>query len=423
MRVSIELFLICLMLLGLGIAFCEAAGTANAEALNDELRNLEEQGFEFNQSPAISNSAKSFPPVIMLDSLPSRDVLLIPCSSTGQRGVNVFDPFDGAYVGSFVQDEVLFYTPINAILGPDDNIYVADQVNDAVLVFDRQGTFLYNYADDTDGLDNVRGIDFRDGHLFISISPSTGKAIAEFDGPHNRLADFINDGSDPFDIYFLDDGRALLADIYGSTDNVRLYNADGSLSGQIFSVDFPEQIQSDSVGSCPYLNTSFSDNIINDFDLSGTIEQSTPWSSGRGIYRLGNGNLLATNGNGVFEIEPGSGSIIEQKLTGSGRFIELIPYQSPVGPCDYVPGDANGSGVYNGLDVTYSVNYLKGVGPAPSDTCDCPPHGILLVAADANGNCQFNGLDVTYSVNYLKGFGTAPSGCADCPPTGLAPTR
>jgi len=245
MRVSIELFLICLMLLGLGIAFCEAAGTANAEALNDELRNLEEQGFEFNQSPAISNSAKSFPPVIMLDSLPSRDVLLIPCSSTGQRGVNVFDPFDGAYVGSFVQDEVLFYTPINAILGPDDNIYVADQVNDAVLVFDRQGTFLYNYADDTDGLDNVRGIDFRDGHLFISISPSTGKAIAEFDGPHNRLADFINDGSDPFDIYFLDDGRALLADIYGSTDNVRLYNADGSLSGQIFSVDFPEQIQSD----------------------------------------------------------------------------------------------------------------------------------------------------------------------------------
>jgi photosystem II stability/assembly factor-like uncharacterized protein len=83
-------------------------------------------------------------------------------------------------------------------------------------------------------------------------------------------------------------------------------------------------------------------------------------------------------------------------------------------PCTFVPGDANSSHVFNGIDITYSVNFLKGVGTAPADSCDCPPHGRVYVAADANGDCAFNGLDVTYSVNYLKGAGSAPTGCGDC---------
>jgi hypothetical protein len=62
------------------------------------------------------------------------------------------------------------------------------------------------------------------------------------------------------------------------------------------------------------------------------------------------------------------------------------------------PGDANTSGNTNGLDVTYLVAYLKGVGPAPDP----------ILAGDANGNCQTNGLDVTYLVNYFKGIGPNP---------------
>ena len=63
----------------------------------------------------------------------------------------------------------------------------------------------------------------------------------------------------------------------------------------------------------------------------------------------------------------------------------------------FIPGDANGSGVLNGVDVVYLVNYLKG-GPAP----------VPLLAGDANGNCEVNGVDVTYLVNYFKGFGPPP---------------
>jgi predicted glutamine amidotransferase len=83
--------------------------------------------------------------------------------------------------------------------------------------------------------------------------------------------------------------------------------------------------------------------------------------------------------------------------------------------CAYRPGDSNGDGKFDGLDVGFSLNYLKDLGPAPRLDCPCPPQGIIYAAADGNGNCVFNGIDVSYCVNYLKGMGAAPQACGDCP--------
>jgi hypothetical protein len=96
---------------------------------------------------------------------------------------------------------------------------------------------------------------------------------------------------------------------------------------------------------------------------------------------------------------------------------ENVQYSGFEQGCIYLPGDANGSNTTNGLDVIYMVNYLKGEGPVPPDSCDCPPHDWIYAAADANGSCSFNGLDVVYLVNFLKGEGPEPVGCNDCPPS------
>ncbi len=88
------------------------------------------------------------------------------------------------------------------------------------------------------------------------------------------------------------------------------------------------------------------------------------------------------------------------------------------GGCSYVVGDANNSATFNGLDVTYSVNYFKG-GAAPPYSCECTPGNTWFVAGDVNNSCSFNGLDVTYMVNYFKG-GAGPIACAQCPPGGIA---
>ena len=89
---------------------------------------------------------------------------------------------------------------------------------------------------------------------------------------------------------------------------------------------------------------------------------------------------------------------------------------APAAGCDYVPGDINGNGSANGIDVTYGVGYFKG-GPAPRDSCDCAPIPFPFYAAgDVNGNCAFNGIDVTFFVSYLKGGQPALLFCSGCPP-------
>jgi len=72
-------------------------------------------------------------------------------------------------------------------------------------------------------------------------------------------------------------------------------------------------------------------------------------------------------------------------------------------PCDCRPGDANGSGSYNALDVTYLINYLYKHGPAPTP--------YALCSGDANCNCGINALDITYLINYLYKHGNAPCSC------------
>jgi hypothetical protein len=89
----------------------------------------------------------------------------------------------------------------------------------------------------------------------------------------------------------------------------------------------------------------------------------------------------------------------------------------PISGCVYLPGDANGSNTFTGLDVTYSVRFFKG-GPVPPFSCECTPGHTWYVAGDVNGSCSYSGLDVTYMVRYFKG-GSAAVPCPDCPPVGV----
>jgi hypothetical protein len=65
---------------------------------------------------------------------------------------------------------------------------------------------------------------------------------------------------------------------------------------------------------------------------------------------------------------------------------------------NWIRGDANGDGQLIGSDVTYLVNYFRGVVPRPY------PDG----RGDANGDGSILGSDVTYLVNYFRGTGPPP---------------
>jgi hypothetical protein len=95
---------------------------------------------------------------------------------------------------------------------------------------------------------------------------------------------------------------------------------------------------------------------------------------------------------------------------------------SPAPGCHYIPGDINGNGSVNPVDIVYAVNYLKSGGGSPppidcgSPAGPCPETSPFYAAADVNGNCAFNGVDITYFVRYLKLEVPSLLYCLDCPP-------
>jgi len=74
----------------------------------------------------------------------------------------------------------------------------------------------------------------------------------------------------------------------------------------------------------------------------------------------------------------------------------------------YLAGDANGDDHVIGSDVTYLVQYLRGITPEPEP----------YLAGDANGDCVVTGPDVTFLVNYFRGIGDPPI-YGDCPPLAI----
>jgi hypothetical protein len=70
------------------------------------------------------------------------------------------------------------------------------------------------------------------------------------------------------------------------------------------------------------------------FDASGTqLNLFTGVSGNRGVYLLGNGNILTTNGSGVHELNGTTGALIRTVVAGvSGRFIS--PYDLSIVPVE-----------------------------------------------------------------------------------------
>jgi hypothetical protein len=135
------------------------------------------------------------------------------------------------------------------------------------------------------------------------------------------------------------------------------------------------------------------------------------------VMASGGGEMASTS----YNINGTAGQPIVGKSQSSSYIIESGFWvgSGVAGGCDYVTGDVNGSGSYNGLDITYGVNFFKG-GSLPL-CAECPPCAGFHYCGDVNASCSYNGLDITYGVNYFKG-GAGPLPCGDCPPSGLIVT-
>jgi len=249
----------------------------------------------------------------LIKDIPEGGLLLIPDS--GDDRVMAFDPVTGDLIdANFIPSQSDYLsTPIHIILsGEEDSFLITDQIMDCVQEFSLEGEYLGIFAPsggvDTSILDNIRGMFLRDnGNYLVTVAGgSNTNSIAEFNTDGVYLGNFITAGSGglngPWCIIYRDGFEDYLISANGS-NAIHRYNADGTFN-EIFasSINFPEQIVEISNGNI--LAAAFSSpSGIYEYDSQGNqIGYYSPVTGLRGVYELGNGNILTTNGSGVYEM-------------------------------------------------------------------------------------------------------------------------
>ncbi|MBN1327718.1 MAG: choice-of-anchor J domain-containing protein, partial [Candidatus Cloacimonetes bacterium] len=270
--------------------------------------------------------------------LPEGGLLLIPESSN--KRVLAFDPVTGDLVDEnfILSDATNLSTPIQAVLGPDQNsILISDQVKDLVQQYDLDGNYLGVFAPaggvNNSILDNIRGIAYHsNGNLLVSNAGGANEdCVAEFDQAGNYLGNFIANGEvDPFDVLYRESSDDYIVADIADPDYLKIFDTNGTLLQVLTdNVNFPEQVALAANGNI--LAACFSSpKGVHEYAPDGSLVGIyNPFDSGlRGVYELPNGNILMTDGDGVYEIDR-SGNLVETKFSGAScRFITHVVQDS-----------------------------------------------------------------------------------------------
>lgn len=266
------------------------------------------------------------------------DSLYLVCESSNDR-VMAFD----AGTGDLVDENLIprhttndtIYTPIEALYSSVRNsILISDQVKDVVQEFDTAGIYLGPFAPKggqaTDTLDNVRGIDFHpNGNLLVSTAGGANSdAIVEFDMMGNFVRNFIVPNASivdsPFDV-LTRSGDILIPAL--TNEVIARYDFSGNfLDYFATNIDFPEQIAELSNGEIAVANFGTINSGVQIYpDSGGSYTQLLNGVTGvRGVAELDNGNIMTTNGAGIYEVDRTTGSLVRTIYGGvQARFISL----------------------------------------------------------------------------------------------------
>jgi len=245
--------------------------------------------------------------------------------STNNRLV-LFDKFNGSVVNPNYFP-LAGGTPIHA-MQVGNEIWVSEQVGDRVSRWSLTGTPLGQMG--TAGLDNIRGMEQIGNTVFVTnagtANGAPGAAILKFDTAGNPGGFFLTpNASSPFAI-LAHQGGMLVASA-NANDDIHRYTLAGTSAGTFHnstSLNFAEQMAVAINGDILVAGFS-SNNVVRLDPNTGALLGQFTASGARGVYQLGNGNILWTNGNGAF-IYDVSTQISTQVYTGGGRFLDdVIP--------------------------------------------------------------------------------------------------
>lgn len=266
------------------------------------------------------------------------EFLAVPDSSNDV--IVTFNPFDGSLINSNYIDLNQFDTtgtPKHA-LQVGNEIWVSDQIRDRIDRFSLTGGYLSTIGGtDTGGLDNIKGMAVVGNEVWVTNAGSgngaSGNSIVKIDSVTGAINGFSSTNGSLFDVVNYQ-GQVLGSNI--GNESLEFYDASGAFvssfhsSDGVTGIDFPQQLFVRGNGGV--LAAGFSPpSGVYSFDGAGNDLGIVAGADGgaRGVYELGNGNIMWTNGAGVWVTD-----ILTDQATlvydgGSAQYIDLVVIPAP----------------------------------------------------------------------------------------------
>lgn len=247
--------------------------------------------------------------------------------STNNR-VALFDPNNGALLNASYFG-LAAGTPIHA-MQVGSEIWVSEQIGDRVSRWSLTGTPLGAI---TGGLDNIRGMGLINNRVYVTnagtANGAPGAAVLTYDTAGNSLGAFTTpSASSPFGL--LETPAGMLVSSSNANDDIHRYSLSGVSQGTFHnsaSINFAEQMDYATNGDV--LVAVFTSNIVARLNpTTGAIISTFAASGARGVYQLGNGNIMWSSGAGAFVHDVNTG-VSTQVYAGGGRYLDFLAVPSP----------------------------------------------------------------------------------------------
>lgn len=279
--------------------------------------------------------------VLLASGVASAQFVLVPDS--GNDRILKLDRQTGAVVDANFIVNSAFTTPI-AAKQVGSEIWITDQVNDTIYRYSDSGSLLSTI---TGQLDNIRGLNVVNGQVWVAnAGAGNGGTIGvyRYDFSGNLLGNFAlgasSGSTSPWDI------KQFGSEVYVSdstSDDIDRYDLSGNYLGKFYNspgsadLNFPQQI---GTFNNQIMVAGFSlPTGLYRFDTAGNKVGSYDVSLSlglRGVYQLGNGNILTTGGTRLVLIDTSTSTWTDSNIinqitpAASFRFIhEFDPVPEP----------------------------------------------------------------------------------------------
>lgn len=264
----------------------------------------------------------------------SAQYLMVPNFSSAGRSIMLFNKSDGSLVQQnwIVGDggANVFNSPTEALaIGTD--VWISDQVQNKIFRYDlTTGTFKAALTgSDTTALSNIRGMERVGNSVYVAnAGTGFGNSIVQFDATTGAFvgsfatAQYGTGTNSPWDVQAY--GGELLVSTYSSsgttgTSHIDRYDLAGNYLGNIYDqantvttgIRGPQQITVEAGGNL--LVGGFSGTTQSGvYEITGTGSQLNFWAGGlgpRAAFRLDDGNIMFTKGDGVWYVDPGTNTV------------------------------------------------------------------------------------------------------------------